>query len=494
VSLRSFRLPSRRDSQHVNKKLSVTDCKNLAEVLMARAETGPDRQLYSYVSDRGERVLSASELMARAKAIAGLLENLDMSGKPVLLICSPGLETVIGFFGCVLAGAIAVPIPQPGRGEKSARFNAILKDCEAGVVLGSAQCKIDALPGSDSFPRTQWLVVDQIADEHAKSWSGPRLNGSSLAFIQYTSGSTGIPQGVMVSHSNVLSNAQEMHEVFALNSADRGVFWLPFYHDMGLVGGIIQPVYSGYPTTIMSPLAFIEEPIRWLQAISSTKATLSGGPNFAYDLCVQKIDESLTQGLDLSSWRVAFNGSETVRHETLQAFASKFESCGFDQKAFRPCYGLAEATLLVSARNSSMNSAVRLNSNALNRGIVQQTSETIPGSKPLVGAGEASVRNKLAIVNPETRRLCAENQVGEVWISGPSVAQGYWKKPKDSKQTFQAKLEGGKARSYLKTGDLGFVWNGQLFISGRLKELVIIRGQNFYPQDIEETARRSHPA
>lgn len=472
----------------------MTDCKNLAEVLMVRAETDPDRQLYSYVSGRGRRVLSASGLVTKAKAIAGLLENLNMSGKPVLLICSPGLETIIGFFGCVLAGAIAVPLPQPGRGEKSARFDAVRKDCGAGVVLGSAQCKVETPAGPGSFSRMQWLVVDQIADEHAKSWSEPQLNGSSLAFIQYTSGSTGIARGVMVSHSNVLSNAQEMHEVFALNSADRGVFWLPFYHDMGLVGGIIQPVYSGYPTAIMSPLAFIEEPIRWLQAISSTKATLSGGPNFAYDLCVQKIDKSLTQGLDLSNWRVAFNGSEPVRHETLQAFASKFGLCGFDQKAFRPCYGLAEATLLVSARNSSMNSAVQLDSNALNRGIVQQILETIPGSKSLVGAGEPSVRNKLAIVNPETRQLCAENQVGEIWISGPGVAQGYWKNPEDSKQTFQAKIESDKARSYLKTGDLGFVWNRQLFISGRLKELIIIRGQNFYPQDIEESARRSHPA
>jgi natural product biosynthesis luciferase-like monooxygenase protein len=467
---------------------------NLFEVVMARANADPALRLYSYLSDDAEKHLSAGELAAKALAVGGCLQKLGMTGKPVLLTCRPGLEAIVGFFGCIFAGAIAVPLPRPGRKGKNERVKLVLEDCGAGAVLGFGQDEIPALAELTSATRTPWLIVEDIADEHAKAWRKPRLDGSSLAFIQYTSGSTGAPKGVMVSHSNVLSNAAEMQDAFAINGADRGVSWLPFYHDMGLSSGMIQPVYSGYPSAIMSPLAFSEEPLRWLKAITSVRATLSGGPNFAYDLCVQKITQDLITELDLSSWRVAFSGSEMVRHETLEAFASRFKACGFDENALRPCYGLAEATLLVTARSSSIRSVIHVDSELLKQGKVEGAPEGSPRSKAVMAVGSAGARNPVAVVDPETRHLCAENKVGEIWITGASVAQGYWKKLKDTRKTFHARPRGARVGRYLRTGDLGFIRGEQLFITGRLKDLVIIRGQNFYPHDIEDTAAKSHPA
>lgn len=467
---------------------------NLFEVVLARANADPSLRLYSYLSDDKEKNLSAAELVAKATAVGGCLQKLGMAGKPVLLTCRPGLEAIVGFFGCIFAGAIAVPLPRPSRKGRNERVKAVLKDCGAGAVLGFGQDEIPALAELTSASRTPWLIVEDIADEHANAWRKPRLEGVTLAFIQYTSGSTGTPKGVMVSHSNVLNNAAEMHDGFDINSADRGVCWLPFYHDMGLSSGMIQPVYSGYPTAIMSPLAFSEEPLRWLQAITSLRATLSGGPNFAYDMCVQKIAPEALRELDLSSWRVAFSGSEMVRHETLQAFASRFKACGFDENALRPCYGLAEATLLVTARSSSIRSVLHVNSELLKQGKAGDASQGTPRSKTIMGVGRAGVRNPVTVVNPETLHTCAENEIGEIWITGASVAQGYWKKLKDTRKTFHARPHGAGAGRYLRTGDLGFVRDQQLFITGRLKDLVIIRGQNFYPQDIEDTAAKSHPA
>lgn len=461
---------------------------------MARANTHPALQLYSYLSDDKETSLSAAEVVAKAMIVGGCLQKLGMAGKPVLLTCRPGLEAITGFFGCVFAGAIAVPLPRPGRKGRNERVKAVLKDCGAGAVLGFGQDEIPALAELTSSSRTPWLIVEDIADEHAKTWRKPQLDGSALAFIQYTSGSTGAPKGVMVSHSNVLNNAAEMQDAFDIRSTDKGVCWLPFYHDMGLSSGVIQPVYSGYPTAIISPIAFSEEPMRWLKAITAVQATLSGGPNFAYDLCVQKLNRNFAQELDLSSWRVAFCGAEQVRHETLRAFASTFKACGFDEKALRPCYGLAEATLLVSARDSSIHSVVHVDNESLKQGKVHAAMQGTPRSKAVMGVGREGTRNVIAVVNPETLRHCAENEVGEIWVHGESVAQGYWKKRNETRKTFRARLHGVRSGSYLRTGDLGFLRDQQLFIAGRIKDLVIIRGQNFYPQDIEETAGQSHPA
>lgn len=470
----------------------VTAPTNLSEVLIARAEASPELELYSFSLDGVRKSLSAGELLVKARTVGGCLQKLGMTARPVVVMCRPGLDSIVGFFGCILAGAIGVPLPRPGRPGKNARIKAVLHDCGAGAVLGFGRDEISGLAELTAESRTPWLILEDIGDEQARGWSAPQLGGTSLAFLQYTSGSTGSPKGVMVSHGNVLSNAAEMHEAFSIGANDRGVFWLPFYHDMGLVGGVIQPVYSGYPTAIMSPLSFIENPLSWLQTISETKGTLSGGPNFAYDLCVQKISADDIGQLDLSSWRVAFNGSEPVRQQTLQAFAAKFRACGFDEGALRPCYGLAEATLLVSARNVSIHTVAHLDQEQLKRGRVHEVPTGFPSAKPLMGAGEPGPDHSVAIVNPENARVCAEHQIGEIWVSGPNVAQGYWKKLKETKAAFGRRPKGRKNLKYLRTGDLGFLRGKQLFITGRLKDLIIIRGQNFYPQDIEYTVRNSH--
>jgi natural product biosynthesis luciferase-like monooxygenase protein len=472
----------------------VTVNKNLIDLIRARAERDPELLLYSYASESGPQALSACDLVAKSLALGRHLHELGMRGERVAIICTPGLAPIIGFFSCLFAGAIAVPLPRPNKAGKGARIKAVFEDCAPGAVLGCGQKEDPDLTTSARGSKIPWLMLGDVDRPSAGSWDYPEPDGSSLAFLQYTSGSTGRPRGVMVSHNNALENAAEMEEAFGISQADRGVFWLPFYHDMGLIGGMIQPAYSGYSTTIMSPQAFVQEPLLWLRAISETRATLSGGPNFAYDHCVQQVDDKVLPELDLSSWRVAFNGSETVRHGTMQAFASKFASSRFDRKAFRPCYGLAETTLLVSALDSSIDSVVNVDADALRLKRVSVVGDCTGSSKQVVGAGKVGSRNSVAIVDPESFKTCAEEQVGEIWITGASVAQGYWNKPVQTKRSFEARCHEDRARRYLRTGDLGFLRNGELFVVGRLKDLIIIRGQNIYPEDIEETATRSHPA
>jgi natural product biosynthesis luciferase-like monooxygenase protein len=472
-------------------KCGISNLSSLFEIVTARAAADPTLELYSFVSEKRKEAISTAQLMRRSQAVGGYLQKLELAGRPVIVLCGPGLAPIYSFFGCIFAGAIAVPLPMPGRRGGNARLKAVLHDCGAGAIIGTND--EDGLFADDlaDVPPVSCLTIEDIGEDHASDWRNPVLDGSSIAFIQYTSGSTGAPKGVIVSHDNLLNNANEMHEVFAISTGDRGVSWLPFYHDMGLIGGAIQPVYSGYSTRILSAVSFIEQPTRWLQAISQTRATISGGPNFAYDLCVQKFARDNATTLDLSSWRVAFNGSETVRPETLQKFAATFADYGFNPKALRPCYGLAEATLLVSARNCSIESTIHIDAEAFKQGRVQEAPAGSTGSKLLSAVGEPNPSHTVRIVNPAHCQPCDEAEIGEIWISGPSVAKGYWKKRKETNQTFYASLD-DDGHTYLRTGDLGFLRRGQLFITGRLKDLIIVRGQNFYPQDIEATVRSCH--
>jgi acyl-CoA synthetase (AMP-forming)/AMP-acid ligase II len=378
------------------------------------------------------------------------------------------------------------------------RLQAIVASSQAAVALTTTSLLGDIesrFAESPELTELRWLATDNITSDQAAAWQEPEVSSDTLAFLQYTSGSTGTPKGVMVSHGNLLHNSAMIHKSFADTPNSQGVSWLPPYHDMGLIGGVLQPLYVGAPMVLMSPLAFLQKPLRWLQAISHYKATTSGGPNFAYDLCIRKITPEQLASLDLSSWEVAFTGAEPVRAETLEQFAATFDPCGFRKEAFHPCYGMAETTLIVSGGLRTVPPVIRkIDGAALEQNRVVPAVRKQESIRGFVGCGQNLLDQKILIVDPESLTPCPADKVGEIWVSGPSIAQGYWNRPEETQQTFQAYLADTGDGPFLRTGDLGFLQDGELFITGRIKDVIIIRGQNHYPQDIELTVEKSHPA
>ncbi len=379
------------------------------------------------------------------------------------------------------------------------RLQAIIEDAQATIVLTTTNLLADIKCQFIQFPEMatiQWLVTDQITSQGEDKWQQEAtLNSDTLALLQYTSGSTAAPKGVKVSHGNLLHNQKLIQLSMEHTTQTVFVGWLPLFHDMGLVGNMLQPLYLGIPCILMSPVAFLQKPWRWLQAISRYKATTSGGPNFAYDLCVRKITPEQITNLDLSSWEIAFNGAEPIRKETLEQFAVTFAECGFRREAFYPCYGMAETTLIVSGGSKAAPPVLQsVKSLALAQNQIVPTSKEEADVKTLVGCGRPLPDLKIVIVNPDTLIPCLPSEVGEIWVTGGSVAQGYWCKKEQTEYTFRAYLKDTKEESFLRTGDLGFLYEGELFITGRLKDLIIIRGRNHYPQDIEWTVAKSHPA
>jgi 8-amino-7-oxononanoate synthase len=453
---------------------------------------------FTFLADgeNDEQNLSFSELDRRARRIGAWLQSHNLAGERAMLLFPAGLDFIASFFGCLYAGVVAVPAYPPRMNRSLERIQAIAADAEAKValttqnVLERIQPLLEQTPG---LKKLRWLAIESVPHKVEEKWELPNIKGDSLAFLQYTSGSTGTPKGVMLSHSNLLHNCGLIAHAFELTRSGVGVFWLPTYHDMGLVGGILQPVFVGRPNVLMSPMSFLQRPFRWLQAISRYRGTTGGGPNFAYDLCIRKVTAEQRSKLDLSSWTVAFNGAEPVRAETLERFAEMFEPCGFRREAFYPCYGLAEATLLVSGGMKSDPPVVRaFDPKSLeNREVVGVPSHET-GVRRLVGAGQPLPDERIEIVNPETLTRCAENEVGEIWVSSPSIAQGYWRRPDESDHNFRARLRPNGEGPFLRTGDLGFFQGQELFVAARLKDLIIIRGLNHYPHDIELTVEKSH--
>lgn len=480
------------------------ECSTLVELLRRRALYQPDRRAYTFLVDgeTEEAHLTYEELDRQARTIGALLQSVGAAGGRALLLYPPGLEYIAAFFGCLYAGVVAVPVypPNPVRLERTLpRFRAIANDAQPLVALTTSPILsvADALFTQDpDFQAIHWLTTDNIAGDLAEEWQDSDVvESDSLAFLQYTSGSTAAPKGVMVAHSNLLHNLSLIHQCFEVTPDSRGVIWLPPYHDMGLIGGLLQPLYGGFPVTLMSPLDFLQRPLRWLQAISRYKGTHSGGPNFAYDLCVRKITPEQRATLDLSSWELAFNGAEPVRCETLERFASAFEPCGFRREAFYPCYGLAEATLIVSGGlKAALPITYAVQGETLESARVVATSGEEEGVRTFVGCGQALGDQKIVIADPESFIQCPPDQVGEIWVSGPSVAQGYWNEPEGTEHTFRAYLADTKEGPFLRTGDLGFLRDDELFVTGRFKDLIIIDGRNHYPQDIELTVEQSHPS
>jgi len=468
---------------------------SLVEILQWRAAQQPQRLACQFWHDTPGTLdhWSYGELSRQAGAIATQLT--DCAHHPVMLAFPAGLDFVAAFLGCLQVGAIAVPVPLPGRHQGLERWRHIVADAQPRVIMTTAQqlprVRSQVAAVVDHLTHPVACIAPQAVEE-GMSQSEPQLTISpdDIALLQYTSGSTSQPRGVMVSHRNLIHNLALIHGRFGHSPDSHAVIWLPSHHDMGLIGGILQPLFGGFPVTLMSPASFLRQPIRWLQAISEVGGTTSGGPNFAYERCLQRIKPEQRQGLDLRTWDLAFTGAEPVRAETLRQFSETFAECGFRPEAFYPCYGLAEATLFVSGGSKmTQPTTCSVARTALAQG--QVINSQAENSLGLVSCGQAATDQSIWIVDPHTRQPCNSEQVGEIWLAGPSVAQGYWHQPELTQETFAAELADGTG-PFLRTGDLGFLRNGELFITGRLKDVIIIRGQNHYPQDIEQTVAQSH--
>jgi acyl-CoA synthetase (AMP-forming)/AMP-acid ligase II/fatty-acid desaturase len=507
----------------------------LRDLVVRRAQAQPDLSVFQFVdgnelddaaaagnSDRESdagllgRTLTCRELETEARRIAAWLATTTSPGDRVLVLVAPGLEFIAAFFGCVSSGRIAVPVYPPAgmRQQRSHdRLAGILRSAGAiAAVAGGAY-----VPMLTSLFRRQThgqlpaiLNLDALGregdDERCGDfdWSRVEIAPHSPAMLQYTSGSTAEPRGVVLSHANLLHNSEHIRRRFEHTPASRGVSCLPPYHDMGLIGGILQPLYAGFPVTLLSPMDFIQQPLRWLTAVSrfatsTCDGVTSGGPNFAYDLVVERTTPEERAKLDLSNWKVAFVGAEPIRAETLRRFAEVFEPAGFDPAAFYPCYGLAESTLIVSGgvRGKGYTTAQAARDPAVDGGessVAGAGSVAPKAAAEHVGSGRALDDQDTLVVDPETGRRCRENETGEIWVRGPSIASGYWNDPEATAATFQAALDGDPHGRFLRTGDLGYVQNSELFVTGRIKDLIILAGVNYYPQDLEQTAATAQAA
>ena len=467
---------------------------SVVDLLEARCQAG-DRLLYTFLADgeREEGRLDRATLHRRALGIAAALDA--RPGERALLLYPPGLEFITAFFACLAAGVVAVPAFPPASRRALPRLAAIARDAEPSLVLTTQATMERYRQVSASVPELiapRWLTTDDLGDRGASA-ELPTVSGDDLAFLQYTSGSTAAPKGVRVSHRNLLANEAMIRRAFDQGPESVVVGWLPLYHDMGLIGNVLQPLFCDGSCVLMAPVSFLQRPLRWLQAIHKYRATTSGGPNFAYDLCVRRIDAAERAELDLSSWRIAYNGSEPVRADTLERFVEAFGPSGFDRRAFFPCYGLAEATLYVSGSSPEEEPQhTRVSAAALeeNRAEAPRDDED---SRTLASSGRPDPDMRLLVVEPESGQPLPEGGVGELWLAGENVAGGYWNQPEATHRDFEAQAPGHDG-TFLRTGDLGFLRDGELYVTGRLKDLIIVRGRNHYPQDLEHTAGSAHPA
>ncbi|MGO9350965.1 MAG: SDR family NAD(P)-dependent oxidoreductase [Mycobacterium sp.] len=496
-----------RTQDHVESGWEIPDyglltAPTLVGQLQHRAARYRDKDVFHYSRDGEEKQisqLSYEELDAHARRIASSLQQQGAAGERVLVLCPPGLDFIAGLFGCLYAGAVAVPVHPPVRDHLVPRVESIIADAQPGFALSNGEMQsrikatVDGLVNGRPF---RWSVTDAAGDND-REWVSPDIDAGTVAMVQYTSGSTASPKGVVLTHGNLVHNLEAIRQTWksGFDTAANAVFWLPPYHDMGLIGGIFGTIYVGATCFLMPPNAFIKRPMRWLEAMSRHQAVITAAPNFAYDLCVELSTPEERAALDLSNWSTAMCGAEPVSSATLQGFADAFAPSGFRPEAFYPVYGMAEATLLVSGASDSPVPVVRhIDRVALSERRIVEVAPEYPSAATLVGCGRPQGGQEAIIVDPETRRPCGADEVGEIWVAGPSVAQGYWRRPEQTEEAFSAHLAETGRGPFLRTGDLGFFRSGELFITGRRKDLIIIRGGNHYPEDIELTVQACHPA
>lgn len=474
---------------------------HLIKILSQWAKQQPEKIAYTFLENGETEVdsLTYQQLYSQVQAVGKQLQSQTIQGDRVLLLLPSGLEFIISFLGCLYAGRVAVPIYPPRKNRNLDRLLSIVEDAQPNLTLttsalvGQVSEQFRAI-GLEHLPCL--AIRSPSINVFKTDETSVDLHPETLAFLQYTSGSTGAPKGVMVSHENILYNQQMIKEAFQHNENTIFVGWLPLFHDMGLIGNVLQPLYLGVPCILMSPTSFLQKPVRWLQAISNYRATTSGGPNFAYQFCIDRISPEQKQSLDLSCWKIAFNGAEPVSSETLSRFSTAFADVGFRADAFYPCYGMAETTLLASGGIPSHKPVLKhVQKSALQQNQIIISEKANSDYVTIVGCGCTILNQDIKIVDPQSRQPCTTGDVGEIWVTGKNVALGYWNRLSETQTTFMAQLAIPSSQTYLRTGDLGFLSSdGELFITGRLKDVIIIRGNNYYPQDIEQVAAASHPA
>ena len=478
----------------------------IIDLLVDRSKERPQQTAYTFLADGEHESGSCTyqELDLQARAIAVKLLTKVKPGDRALLVYpyTAGLEFIAGFLGCLYAGVIAVT-DYPRQHIKSlGQYQDRIIDSQAAIILTTQEfgdrvkgqlvahpdmaLKLKALP---------WIESDRLDLNLALQWQPPKITSDTLAFLQYTSGSTGQPKGVMITHGNVLHNSQVIYQSFGHHDRTKILMWLPMFHDMGLIGGVMQPLFAGLPGVLMSPMALAQKPFLWLQALSKYQITTSGGPNFAFDLLCQKITDEQRETIDLSHWEVAFTGAEPVRAETIEKFVELYKPCGFKPEAFYPCYGMAEATLFITGIDASQSPSITyLDKKALSEDKVVVVDSDHPNSKAVVSCGHTWLGDEIIIVDPETKTQCASDRVGEIWTAGTGIGRGYWQREEQTANTFQANLANNSDKTYLRTGDLGFIKDDELYITGRIKDMMILWGRNHYPQHIEETVETCHLA
>ena len=472
--------------------------------LQELAAQRPNDILFRYIEDEKSDpiVLTYAEVDKEARKIASHLLTQCKRGDRALMLYPAGLEFVTAFYGCLYAGLVAVPAYPPRKNQKITRLKSIIADADAAIVMTSEKAAQVAKPlfdADETLLGLLWLESDSDAlaetDNDLVDASAAAIQGDDIAFLQYTSGSTGNPKGVVVSHANLMSNMEVIYTSCAYTKDTIGVSWLPHFHDMGLMAGVVQPIYSGTEVTFMAPAYFLQKPIRWIEMIDTYKATAIAGPNFAYELCAEKIADADLEGLDMSTLTIALNGAEPVHAATMRKFSEKFAVCGFNPVAHFPSYGMAETTLMLTAGDAKEEARVlTIDSQDIQEGIITTKDPAEVNTQEMVSSGHTWTDHEVIIVDQESLTKVEEDHVGEVWARGSSIAQGYWKNPEKTEEDFHAYLSDTKEGPYLRTGDLGFLHEGELYIAGRAKDLLIIRGRNYYPQDIELAVGNAHEA